>query len=348
MLRAALFFGAVCAAAALSFGLTGQQASGNDYFRQPFAGHGVIPGYTPVVQAPTVLLTRDPLAILGQKLFYDGRLSGSGRTACASCHNPNFGFSDPRPVSISDNGQRGRRNAPSLWDVGFLPKLMWDGRFQSLEEQAFGPFQSGEMGARIEHAAQRVSTDPHYVQHFQAVGLAPSPDGIVRALASFQRTLVSQPSRIDRYVASRDPGILSSLERDGYAIFTGTRGGCANCHRPVSVNAGNGYYGPSLYTDFQFHNLGVGYRPGAVPDAGLFERTRNPADVGLFRTPSLRNSAKSPPYMHDGSLPTLEEVVEFYSAGGQPNPNISPQIRPRSFDGYEKAALVAFLRALGE
>src|SRR5262245_4208465 len=131
----------------------------------------------------------DRLAILGQRLFFDGRLSGTGATACASCHDPGYAFAEPRPVSISDSRQLGRRNAPSLLDVGFLPTLMWDGRFRTLEQQALGPFQRGEMGIGVDHAVQRLSSDPQYVQHFRAVlGRRPTADGMARALAAFQRT----------------------------------------------------------------------------------------------------------------------------------------------------------------
>src|SRR5262245_60801873 len=132
----------------------------------------------------------DRLAILGQRLFFDGRLSGTGTTACASCHDPGFAFAEPRPVSISDNGRHGRRNAPSLLDVGLLPTLMWDGRFQSLEQQALSPFQRGEMGIGVEQAVQRVNSDPQYVHLFRAtLGSRRTADGMARAMAAFPRTI---------------------------------------------------------------------------------------------------------------------------------------------------------------
>jgi cytochrome c peroxidase len=154
----------------------------------------------------------DRLAFLGQRLFFDARLSGTATTACASCHDPSYGFAEPRRVSISDSGQHGRRNAPSLLDVGFLPTLMWDGRFRTLEQQALSPFQRGEMGIGVDQAVKGVSSDPQYVHLFRAaLGRWPTADGVARALAAFQRTLVSPASRVDRFLVNNEPAILTPL-----------------------------------------------------------------------------------------------------------------------------------------
>jgi cytochrome c peroxidase len=290
----------------------------------------------------------DRLAFLGQKLFFDTRLSGTGTTACASCHDPSYAFAEPRRVSLSDGGRPGRRNAPSLLDVRSLPVLMWDGRFRTLEEQALSPFQRGEMGIGIDQALQRVSSDPQYVHLFRAaLGHQPTADGVARALASFQRTLVSLPSRVDRFLVNNETTILTPLEQHGFAIFT-FRAGCSNCHQLSPLRADGRVHIRPLWMDFRFHNLGVGFRSDGFADTGRYGHSLIKAEWGAFRTPSLRNSARTPPYMHDGSLSTLEDVVEFYSAGGRPNPNLSPLIRPLLLDGYEKAALVAFLRALSD
>jgi cytochrome c peroxidase len=287
----------------------------------------------------------DRLVFLGQKLFFDARLSGTGTTACASCHDPSHAFAEPRRVSISDSGRQGRRNSPSLLDVGFLPRLMWDGRFRTLERQALSPFQRGEMGIGVDEALQRVSSDRQYVRLFRAaLGRRPTADGMARALAAFQRTLVSGPSRVDGFLVSNEP-ILTPLEHDGFHIFNG-RAGCSNCHQPFPLRPDGRARSRPLFTDFQFHNLGVGYRSGGFADTGRYGRSLVDVEWGAFRTPSLRNVASTPPYMHDGSLATLEDVVEFYSAGGRANPNLSPLIRRLLLDDYEKAALVAFLRAL--
>jgi cytochrome c peroxidase len=290
-------------------------------------------------------LPEDPLVALGQKLFFDARLSATGRTACASCHDPAHAFAEPRRVAVNDDGRPGRRNSPSLIDVALRPRLMWDGRFHALEEQALSPFLRGEMGIGVELALQRVRSDRRYVHLFRvALGHPPTGEGMARALAAFQRTLLSGPSRVDKFLLANEPA-LAPLEHDGLLIFTG-RAGCGRCHRPFPLRRDGSAPSRPLFTDFGFHNLGVGYGPRGLTDAGRFKLSRIPPDWGAFRTPSLRNVALSPPYMHDGSLATLEEVVEFYNAGGQPNPNLSPLLRPLFLAPYEKTALVAFLRAL--
>ena len=222
---------------------------------------------------------------------------------------------------------------------------MWDGRFYTLEEQALSPFQRGEMGIGVDVAVRRVSSDHQYVHLFRgALGRRPTADSMARALAAFQRTLLSGPSRVDRFLLSNEP-ILTPLEHDGFHIFN-ERAGCSNCHQLFPTRPDGGAHSRPLFTDFQFHNLGVGYGPGGFADTGRYKLSLIRAEWGAFRTPSLRNVARTPPYMHDGSLDTLEDVVEFYSAGGRPNPNLSPLIRPLVLDDYEKAALVAFLRGL--
>jgi len=304
-----------------------------------------------VPSGPNREITRgldDRLAFLGQKLFFDARLSGTTTTACASCHDPRYAFAEPRHVSISDSGKLGRRNAPTVWDVGFLPTLMWDGRFRTLEQQALSPFQRGEMGIGVDQAVKRLSSDPQYVHLFRAaLDRPPTADGVARALAAFQRTLVSPASRVDRFLANNEAAILTPVEQHGFYIFT-QRAPCSTCHQLFPLRPDGTVYSRPLLTDFRFHNLGVGYSFGGFADTGRYALSHVNAEWGAFRTPSLRNSARTPPYMHDGSLATLEDVVEFYSAGGRPNPNLSPLIRPLFLDGYEKAALVAFLRALSE
>jgi cytochrome c peroxidase len=303
----------------------------------------------PIPAPPTGMSWRldNPLAVLGQKLFFDGRLSYSGRTACASCHNPSYTFSDPRRVSISDNGRPGTRNAPSLMDVGEAPWLMWDGRFRTLEQQAMGPFHSGEMGVPYGEAVRRVTLDPEYAHLFRTtIGSPPMIGSVAHAISTFQRALVSPTSRVDRFVVNNERAILNAQEQHGFDVFM-RRAGCANCHQPFPSQQSAIYKRP-LFTDFQFHNLGVGYGPHGFADTGRAGHTMNQAETGAFRTPPLRNAARTPPYMHDGSFATLEEVVEFYDAGGRPNPYLSPQIRPLGLSPQEKAALVAFIRAMAD
>jgi cytochrome c peroxidase len=285
-------------------------------------------------------------AFLGQKLFFDTRLSRTGTTACASCHHPAYAFAEPRRVSISDTGTRGRRNAPSLINAGLLSTLMWDGRFRTLEQQALGPFRRGEMGIGVDEAVHRLNSDPEYVHLFRlSFDRHPTADGMTRALAAYQRTLVSRESRVERFLRTSEPGLLSRLEYDGLLVFD-NRAACSACHRIAPPRSGPWMNAPVPFTDMRFHNLGIGFTGGRFTDPGRYGVSGIEADLGAFRTPSLRNVARTAPYMHDGSLTTLEEVVEFYDAGGRPNPNLSPRIRPLLLNGYEKAALVAFLRAL--
>jgi cytochrome c peroxidase len=282
------------------------------------------------------------LAFLGQRLFYDVRLSRSGRTACASCHDPGFGFALPSRVTVSDDGRVGKRNAPALVDSGLQATLMWDGRFRSLEQQALSPFRRGEMGIGVDEAVSRLNSDREYVRAFYDVfGRRPTAAGMAKALAGYERTLVSRASRFDRFLLANDATLLTPLERDGWSIFR-SRAGCSNCHQLFPRRAKRF----PLFTDLGFHNLGIGYKSGRFIDAGRYRVTRRELDVGAFRTPSLRNVAITGPYMHDGSLATLEDVIGFYDSGGHPNPNLSPLVRPLFLDSYEKESLVAFLRTL--
>ena len=285
----------------------------------------------------------EKIIALGQKLFFDPRLSGSGLTACATCHNPDFAYGDPRPISISDGGKPGLRHAPSLLNVGLRPHLMWDGRFRSLEEQAFGPFRRrGEMGIGIKDAAARISRDSNYrLRFFSVFGQPPSPDGMVAALAAFERTLVTGNSRFQRFVLNNDDRALTPLERYGLDIFT-SKGRCVFCH-PIFTPMVSAY---PLLTDFAFRNTGVGFNFDGYRDVGRSAVTLTPIDYGAFRTPSLRNVAVTGPYMHDGSLRTLDEVIAFYNAGGRPNPNQSPLLQPLGLTIQEKDGLVAFLYSL--
>ena len=291
----------------------------------------------------------NPLVLLGQKLFFDTRLSGSGRTACASCHNPDYAYAQPRRVATSDNGQAGRRNVPSVLDAAGLPALMWDGRFRSLEEQVLGPFQSGEMGINYGEAVQRLNTDAEYLHLFQvALGSRPMIGGMAHAIATFERTLVSPLSRVDRFLMNNDRAILTAQEQHGFDVFS-RRAPCGSCHQPFPQHQGAVGSRP-LFTDFQYHNIGVGFGsgPGGFADPGRYEHSKNSGEWGMFRTPSLRNVARTAPYMHDGSFATLEEVVEFYNAGARPNPGLSPLLKPLGLAPHEKAALVAFLRAMSD
>jgi cytochrome c peroxidase len=286
-----------------------------------------------------------PLALLGQRLFFDARLSRTGRTACASCHEPSYAFAEPMQVSQADGGQLGQRNAPSLINAGLLPELMWDGRFRTLEEQALSPFLRGEMGIDPGEAERRLNSDAEYLHLFRvALNSRPSANGMALALAAYQHTLISGGSRFDRFIRNNDAASFTAEELDGFILFE--KVGCSSCHlvqSPVNYHRASRL---RLLTDFGFHNLGIGYAAGRFADIGRYRVTGVESDLGAFRTPSLRNVAVTAPYMHDGSLATLEDVIDFYDAGGRANPNLSPLIRPLFLGAYEKAALVAFLLTL--
>jgi len=269
-------------------------------------------------------LTADTID-LGQRLFNDRRLSRTGSISCSSCHQPERAFSDGRAVSVGVFGRPGRRNAPALINRGYGRMFFWDGRSPSLEDQVLEPIQDpNEMDLTIDEAAARVGLD----------GVT-----ISRALAGYVRSILSGDSPYDRFV-NGDRGALSAEEQRGFRMFRG-KGDCEICHA-----------GPN-FSDEELHNTGIAARPstastgsgqaspgqgGAFADPG--------ADQGHFKTPTLREVARTAPYMHDGSLQTLEEVVDFYDRGGRPNPAIDPELHPLDLSVDEKQALVAFLKSL--
>ena len=302
---------------------------------------------------------------LGKKLFQDVRLSANGKISCAECHKPERAFTDGRTVSQGIHGQAGTRNAPSLFNVGYLTSLFWDGRRTKLEDQAKDPFvNSREHGLPNSDAVLSViRKDNNYVEAFHKV-FEVSADNIrmehvVKALASFERSLLAGESPFDRYYYAGDKKALSSSARQGLDIFR-DKARCISCH---TINAQG-----ALFTDNAFHSLGVGFDTiaprlaettkqvvgasardidqmiSSQPDiAGLgrFVVTHKPVDIGRFRTPSLRNVALTAPYMHDGSVATLEEAVDleiYYRTqeGG----------RPILITTQEKADLLAFLQSL--
>jgi cytochrome c peroxidase len=233
--------------------------------------------------------------LLGQKLFFDTRLSRTGTTACASCHQPDYAFAEPRRVSVSDDGTRGRRNAPSLVNASFLSTLMWDGRFRTLEQQALSPFHRGEMGIGVDEAVHRLNSDPQYVHLFRlSFNRHPTADGMARALAAYQRTLVSKESRVERFLRASEPSLLSQLEHDGLLVFD-RRAACSTCHRITPPGSDRWTSAPVLFTDMRFHNLGIGFRGGRFTDPGRYGLSGVEPDLGAFRTPSLRNVALTAP-----------------------------------------------------
>jgi cytochrome c peroxidase len=281
---------------------------------------------------------------LGRRLYYDPALSVDDTVSCATCHHPNTGFSDGKPVSTGVKGQHGTRNAPTVWNSAYYTTQFWDGRSPSLENQAEGPVQNPvEMAHALAGVEKRLSADASYVAQFEkAYGPGPiTYEKVEKAIATFERTVLSGNSPFDRYMYGGDKKALSPAAQRGLEVFRNVKkGNCATCHT-IEQNY-------ALFTDNKFHNLGIGLNnKGELTDMGRFDVTKNEADRGGFKTPTLRNIAQTAPYMHDGSLKTLKEVVDLYVGGGNSNPHLDEEIK--SLDHLtrrERDDLAAFLESL--
>ena len=280
---------------------------------------------------------------LGRRLFYDKRLSKDNTLACASCHNPRFDFTDDLRLSKGVDGKIGLRNAPTVENAAYLPFQFWDGRALSLEEQAASPIADPlEMNQPHDVSVSKLGGDPVYRAMFKkAFGTEDATIGRVeKALASFERTVLSANSAFDRFAYGGDKDALTPAQVRGMQVFIDPhRGNCAACHT----------LGPkdSLFTDGKFHNTGEGVGDeGAFSDEGRYHQTKVKTDTGAFKTPTLRNIANTAPYMHDGSLKTLKEVVDFYAGGGNSNPYLDPEMRRIALTGQDRVDLVEFLKAL--
>jgi len=294
---------------------------------------------------------------LGRQLYFDKRLSKDSSVSCATCHDPARGWTDCAPVSTGVRGQTGGRSAPTIVNRILGKTQFWDGRAATLEEQALGPIGNPiEMGFDAVAAAERVNSIEGYRLQFERIfGTGATPDAMAKAIAAFERTILSGANLNDYYEAAlpyfdydlegeKDAAFVAKVERvlqqerehrmsagaeRGRALFFG-KAACSQCH-----------VGEDL-TDEQFHNLGVGF-DREQPDLGRFQETGVEADKGAFRTPSLRNIALTAPYMHDGGLKTLREVVEHYDRGGIANPQLSTKIFKLELSEQEKQDLVRFM-----
>lgn len=293
---------------------------------------------------------------LGRRLFYDVRLSGSGQIACTTCHQQALGFSDGNAVSRNANGEPLRRNAPGLFNAGALHTLTWaNPTLSSLEQQAEHPLfatDPPEMGASGHAAAilQRLRADPHYPALF-AAAFPQQPDpldwvNIRIALAAFVRSLEARNTAFDRFATQGDTAALDLAARRGMALFFAPGLACGHCHTDI-VPPGRG---APRWADLSYVATGV----GTSPDRGLAEQTGNPADAYRFRVPPLRNVAVTAPYMHDGSLPTLDAVLRFYESGGRVGAGTEPEriaARHQLIAGFalsdaDRRDLIAFLESL--
>ena len=278
-------------------------------------------------------LTPEKVA-LGQRLFLDPILSADRSISCASCHDPERSFTDDRPKAVGVFGRVGPRRVPKLLNRGYGRSFFWDGRIPTLEEQVLQPvINSLEMDLPLADTVERLRANPGYVSEFhKAFGRQPNERDLARALACYVRTILSGESRYDRYVAG-EAEALDEAERLGLGVFRG-KGNCVTCH-----------LGPNL-TDERFHNTGIAYKDGRFDDDGRFDVSGRERDRGAFKTPTLRNVAETAPYMHDGSMQTLEDVIDDYDNGGTANPYLDGEIRKLGLTRAENAALVAFLKTL--
>jgi cytochrome c peroxidase len=272
---------------------------------------------------------------LGRLLYFEQRISKDKTLSCASCHAPYHGFAEPYSTSQGVGGLFGKRNAPTVINRLFSKEQFWDGRAADLEEQAHGPLTNPIEMAMPSHdeVVARLQAIPGYAPLFaKAFGTKDiTMERVAQAIASYERTVLSGGSAYDRYVAG-DKDALSPSAVRGVALFTG-KANCQTCHTGFN------------FTDESYHNLGVGM-DAKDPDVGRIAVTKANSERGAFKTPTLRNIVQTPPYMHDGSEPTLRAVVEFYNRGGRPNPNLAKEIKPLGLSEQEIDDLLAFMQSL--
>jgi cytochrome c peroxidase len=326
---------------------------------------GLMAGSKQVQGIADNLMTRAKIE-LGRQLYFDKRLSADKSVSCASCHDPDEGFAKHTQFGVGINGQMGGRNSPVSYNRIVSGAQFWDGRAASLEAQAVGPIANPiEMGNTHEKAVETIAGIPGYAVQFRVIfgDEGVTIENIGRAIATFERAIVTGPAPFDYYEAVRPflvmkPDDLAALKDDdaelyakyeaakaaadehpmsasairGRELFFNERGGCTACH--VGANL----------ADEKFHNIGVGM-DAEKPDLGRFVISNDVKDKGAFKTPTIRNVALSAPYMHDGSQKTLEEVVEHYAKGGTPNPTLSTKIKKLDLKPEEKADLVEFMKA---
>ena len=280
---------------------------------------------------------------LGRRLYYDPALSADNSVSCASCHDPEHGFADPRPVSVGVGGKTGARNSPPVLNAAYFKVQFWDGRAPDLEHQAEGPVANPvEMANTLAKVEARLNADPSYKAEFEKAW-GPGPityEKVEKSIASFERTVISGNSPFDKWKYGHDKNAMSESAKRGFVVFSSkNKGNCTACHLVEEKNA--------LFTDNKFHDVGVGVDMGKITDPGLYAVSHQESDRGLFKTPSLRNIAQTSPYMHDGTLPDLKQVMDFYIGAGNSNPNLDKEIHALDFlSGQERADLLAFLNSL--
>ncbi len=328
-------------------------------------------GLPPLSVPPDNPQSPDKVA-LGKRLYEDKRFSGDGTVACSTCHDPAKAFADGLPVAEGIRKQKGTRNSPTVINAAYYDSQFWDGRRKTLEEQAKDPFLNPIEHGLTSHQQiiEIIRTDPEYPSQFKKIfGVEPGSitiDHVVKSIASFERTVIDGDSPLDRYLFGGDKTTLTEAAVRGLNLYR-TKARCQDCHAIGQTSA--------IFTDNKFHNIGVGFKriekrvmeiatafrkakqagkdvdkavlsDQDASELGRFVVTLQPSDIGRFKTSTLRNIAVTAPYMHDGSQKTLEEVIEFYNKGGEPNPFLDSGIRPLGLTDQEKADLLEFLKAL--
>ena len=287
-----------------------------------------------VVPVPADNPTTPEKVALGRQLYYDSRLSADDSRSCYSCHVCENGLTDGKPVAEGALGKKLTRSSPSLWNIAYHTEFYWDGRSPSLEKQALAAWTGANMGANAEETAAKINAIEGYRTQFQrAFGADATPDNVVQAIASYERTyLFCSDTPYDRWQAG-DQTAVSDAGKRGASLFV-AKAGCGNCHSG------------SLFTDLKYHNVGIGLdKP--EPDLGRHRVTNADVDKGAFKTPTLRDITRSAPYLHDGSVATLKEVVDLMVSGGIDNPNLDRvNLKNTNLTEEEKSDLMEFLKAL--
>lgn len=290
-----------------------------------------IPKGLPIISWPSDNPPSDAKIALGMQLYFDPRLSKDNTVSCASCHDPLKGFSNGTPFAKGVGGEIGGRSAPTVINSAYSKDQFWDGRAKSLEEQALGPIQNPiEMALSLDEAVSKLRKIEGYRTQFKSVfGSDVNSENIGKAIAAYERTVLSGNAPFDKFKAGHSAS-LSASAQSGMSLFFG-KARCSACHSGAS------------FSDSGYHNLGVGMQ-AKKPDIGREAVSKLEGDRGAFKTPTLREIARTAPYMHDGSFKTLEDVVDFYNQGGLKNEWLDEEIFPLKLSAQEKADLVVFLK----
>lgn len=289
----------------------------------------------PLGLKPMKIPADNPLTVekveLGKQLFFDPRLSIDKTVSCATCHDPKHGWSNAERFATGVRAQIGGRSSPTIINSGYSYFQFWDGRAQHVEGQALGPINNPiEMDMKLDVLLERLHGIPGYREQFQAVfGTDPNEENVAKALAAFERTILSGNAPFDQFEAG-DEDALSDAAKRGMDVFFNA-GNCSACHSRAN------------FSDGAFHNIGIGIDE-PDPDLGRFAISNLGGDRGAFKTPTLREIARTAPYMHDGRFRTLEEVVDYYDKGGIPNPQLDEEIFALDLSNQQKADLITFLK----